>query len=85
MRKLLSMLCILALILSLGACAAPEEPAGTTAAPTAAAGVYDAYTPYDETVTLTTGTTVLGVGGLPRTTMRTTSLPATCKRPRMFR
>ena len=64
MRKLLSMLCILALILSLGACAAPEEPAGTTAAPTAA-GVYDAYTPYDETVTLTTGTTVLGVGGLP--------------------
>lgn len=65
MRKLLSMLCILALILSLGACAAPEEPAGTTAAPTAAAGVYDAYTPYDETVTLTTGTTVLGVGGLP--------------------
>lgn len=65
MRKLLSMLCVLALILSLGACTDPEEPAGTTAAPDAAAGVYDAYTPYDETVTLTTGTTVLGVGGLP--------------------
>lgn len=64
MRKLLSMLCVLALLLSLAACGAGEELSETEPGSEVAA-IYDAYTPYDETVTLTTGTTVLGAGGLP--------------------
>ena len=64
MRKLLSMLCVLALLLSLAACGAGEELSETEPGSEVTA-IYDAYTPYDETVTLTTGTTVLGAGGLP--------------------
>lgn len=66
MRKFLSLFCMLALVLSLTACGGEGETE-STAAPTDAdvQSVYDAYTPYDETVTLTTGTTVLGAGGLP--------------------
>ncbi len=64
MRKILSLLCVFALVLSLAACAGGGESENTEPSDEVK-GVYDAYTPYDETVTLTTGTTVLGVGGLP--------------------
>lgn len=66
-KKLIAVICMLAIVCSFAACggksASTDDDSNTQAQ---IAAQMDAYTPYDEPVVLTKGTTVLGAGGLPQ-------------------
>ena len=62
MKKAICILLATVLLLSITACGGGSTPTDPNAN---IAKVTDPYTPYDETITLTKGSTVLGAGGLP--------------------
>lgn len=66
-KRLAAVLCAAAILFSFAACdgGSAETEVNPEAIATAAEQM-GAYTPYDETVVLTKGTTVLGAGGLPQ-------------------
>ncbi len=67
MKKCMSVLLILAMMLSMAACdGSPEQKGdGKQGGASSVDAVYDAYTPYEQPVVLTRGTTAIGTGSLP--------------------
>lgn len=65
MKKLITWICVLTMLLSLAACGEGIVIGGRQPQKDDIPVVMDPYAPYEKTVTLTKGTTVLATGGLP--------------------
>lgn len=65
MKKVMTWICILTMLFSLAACGDGAASGGRQPQKDDIPVVMDPYTPYEKTVTLTKGTTVLATGGLP--------------------